>query len=114
MVCVPEPVSALSDDEGAIPASSSSIPQNPVGPQPGPSLKRKRSLDSKPISLHDVRSQVSRTVQGKCQCSQLSKDLGRPSCLRRFAHVIDEVAQLRHKIHTLHKLDSDQFVSLLD
>lgn len=117
MLCSPTPVNALSDDEG-VAASSSSVSQNPQGQSgdavdPQPSLKRKRSLSFKPLSMHDVRSCVARAVQGKCQCSQVSKEAGRPSCLRRFAHVIDEVAKIRHKIHTLHKLDSDTFASLL-
>lgn len=112
-----EPVSSLSDDE-RVPASSSSVSQNPQGQSgdamdPHSSLKRKRSSSFKPVSLHQVRSCVARAVQGTCQCSRLSKEAGRPSCLRRFAHVIDEVAKIRHKIHTLHKLDSDTFASLL-
>ena len=72
-----------------------------------------RPTSNQTLSVHQVRSKIVRTVQSVCNCSRQSSKRARPSCFAKFAHVIDDVVKLRIKVHSLHKLDSDVFVSCL-
>ena len=106
---------SLCEVQGQAASSTSRVRSCEEQPQAASSssgVKRKRSdRPSQTLSVHHLRSKVARAVQSVCSCSRCSRKVVRPSCFAKFAHVIDDVVKLRLKIHSLHKLDSDVFVS---
>ena len=110
-----EAIQTLSDDEFATPCPETTGSSSSSGVVLGATLKRKRDTPTKrvPVSHHDTRKILSRIVQSRCECARMSKDKMRRSCFARFQPVLEDLVKLRNKIHTLHKLDSDQFVAYL-
>ena len=109
-----EAIHNLSDDEFATPGPETRGSSSSSGVALGATPKRKRDTTKRvSSSLHDTRKLLSRIVQSTCECSRMSKDKTRRSCFARFQAVMEDLLKLRNKIHTLHKLDSDQFVAHL-
>ena len=108
-----EAVVALSDDEDG--PTGIEFNQNAGGSSRDAltaTPKRQRvTRERLPSSIHDTRKLISRVFQSTCECSRLSRDKSRRSCFAHFRHVVEDLLNLRNKIHTLHKLDSDQFVA---
>lgn len=114
------PIQSRREVQGQAASSSSGVKSCEELPQTASSscgVKRKFSgrptCRSENLSVHQVRSTIVRTVRSVCDCSRQSSKKARPSCFAKFAHVIDDVVKLRIKVHSLHKLDSDVFVSCL-